>query len=70
MSKDERNKTNECYTCRHGRELSWSVHLECFNPDPDMVGNPHGIKKGWFNYPKKFDPIWKEKDCANYEEDE
>lgn len=23
-----------------------------------VVGNPHGIKNGWFNHPFNFDPIW------------
>jgi hypothetical protein len=21
-------------------------------------GNPHGIRKGWFNWPWNFDPVW------------
>ncbi len=29
-------------------------------------GNPHGIKKGWFNHPFNFDPIWLE-ECTGYE---
>ena len=23
-----------------------------------VVGNPIGIKRGWFNYPLNFDPTW------------
>lgn len=30
-------------------------------------GNPQGIKKGWFNYPFNFDPIWLE-ECEGFEE--
>lgn len=23
-----------------------------------VVGDPHGIRNGWFNWPMNFDPIW------------
>lgn len=26
----------------------------------NIQGNPHGIKKGWFNWPFNFDPTWLE----------
>jgi hypothetical protein len=39
-------------------------------PDPDMTGSVHGIINGWFLYPISFDPIWKTKDCNNFEERE
>ena len=26
----------------------------------NIVGNPTGIRKGWFNWPFNFDPIWLE----------
>lgn len=29
-------------------------------------GNPDGIKKGWFNYPHNFDPVWLE-ECDGFE---
>ncbi len=32
-----------------------------------VVGNPHGIKGGWFNHPLNFDPVWLE-ECNGYEE--
>ena len=25
-----------------------------------IKGNPHGISRGWFNFPFKFDPTWLE----------
>jgi hypothetical protein len=25
-----------------------------------VVGNPHGIKNGWFFWPLNFDPVWLE----------
>lgn len=31
-----------------------------------VKGNPHGVKKGWFNYPFNFDPTWLE-ECEGFE---
>lgn len=28
--------------------------------DIHVVGNPYGIRMGWFNYPWNFDPTWLE----------
>ena len=58
---------DECYSCKHKREVPGNAHIQCVKPDPDMVGNKHGIEKGWFMYPLLFDPVWKEKDCCNFE---
>ncbi len=33
----------------------------------NIKGNPHGIKKGWFNHPHSFDPVWLES-CDGFEE--
>ena len=35
----------------------------------EVVGNPHGIKMGWFCHPVNFDPTWLEK-CTGFEEKE
>jgi len=35
-----------------------------------MTGNPKGIQNGWFSYPHNFDPIWRTKECSNFEEKE
>lgn len=24
----------------------------------NIAANPHGIRKGWFNWPYNFDPVW------------
>jgi len=72
---DERNMMNECYSCKHRRGIPGDCHSACAKPDPGMTGNPHGIRNGWFVYPGfprdmpmiGFDPVWKTKDCANYE---
>ena len=64
----QRTKMNECWKCINKREVPGDAHIACANPDPDMKGNPHGIRNGWFYYPILFDPVWKEKDCSNFEE--
>ena len=58
----------QCHKCKYMRTVPGNCHIQCVNPDPNMTGNPHGIRKGWFIYPLLFDPVWGEKECANYEE--
>lgn len=62
----ERTKMNECYDCVSLEEVPGNCHILCTNPDPEMKGNPHGIKNGWFIYPRLFDPTWKEVLCNNF----
>ena len=62
------SKHIECYNCIYKAEDSTSALIVCTNPDPSMEGDEFGISKGWFNYPKRFDPMWKSKDCNNFEE--
>lgn len=59
---------NKCYQCQFKRSVPGDCHIRCANPDPKMVGNPHGIRNGWFLYPLSFDPIWAIKKCDNYKE--
>ena len=68
--KINKTKHNECYSCKHKRNVPGNCHIECVKPDPNMTGSPHGIKMGWFVYPLLFDPVWKNFDCANYEAEE
>jgi len=63
----DRTVMNECWSCQHKREVPGNYHIRCVKPDPDMKGNEHGIRKGWFMYPFLFDPTWKEKLCNNYQ---
>ena len=63
-----RDKRSECYKCKHKREVPGDAHIACANPDPNMSGNPHGIRNGWFLYPLLFDPVWKERICGNFAE--
>lgn len=60
-------KMNECYFCKHKREVPGDAHIACANPDKEMTGDPHGIRNGWFVYPICFDPVWKVKKCLNFE---
>ena len=69
MSK-ERTMRNECYRCKHKRTVPGNSHIECVKPDPEMEGNKHGKEHGWFYYPVLFDPVWKIKDCNNFEDKE
>lgn len=32
-----------------------------------IEADPHGIKKGWFNWPWNFDPVWL-KNCNGFEQ--
>ena len=63
----KRKITNECYHCEYMREVLGNCHIKCVKPDADMMGDPHGIKEGWFMYPLLFDPIWKRSMCNNYD---
>lgn len=70
MEEYKRNMRNECYHCKNRREVPGNAHIRCNNPDPNMRGDSHGIRNGWFMYPLLFDPVWKERSCNNYEHDE
>lgn len=58
----------ECYDCLHKREVHGNAHISCAKPDPEMTGDEHGIKNGWFCYPILFDPTWKTRACNNFAE--
>lgn len=64
----KRTKLNECYCCQHKRLVPGNCHIRCVEPDPNMEGNKLGLRKGWFCYPECFDPVWKTRECCNYEE--
>lgn len=56
-----------CYKCKNKREVPGNAHIKCVKPDPKMTGDPHGIRNGWFIYPSLFDPVWRTKECDNFE---
>lgn len=64
---DPGKMAEECYSCIHMARAPANAHITCRKPDPHMIGDPHGIRNGWFAYPWIFDPIWKRKACANHE---
>ena len=63
-----RTITNECYSCVSLRRVPGNCHILCNNPDPDIRGDAHGIKNGWFFYPFLYDPTWKLNFCNNYQQ--
>jgi hypothetical protein len=67
LSDDERIAIRECWSCKFMMIIPRNAHIQCSNPDPEMVGREYGIKNGWFNYPSNFDPCWKTKICNNFE---
>lgn len=64
MSKEARK---QCWYCQHRRDVPGNAHIRCVKPDPDMTGDEHGIRNGWFMYPLLFDPTWKTKTCSNFQ---
>lgn len=70
MTKEEQDRARqECYDCKHRREIPGDCHSKCMNPSRTVFenGNAHGKKNGWFLYPLNFDPVWKESLCENFE---
>jgi hypothetical protein len=61
-------KKDDCFRCISKRSIPGDAHIQCVNPDPKMMGDPHGVRCGWFFYPLNFDPVWKAKKCANFQE--
>jgi len=39
---------DECYYCKHKRNVPGNAHIQCVSPDLDMTGKRHGITNGWF----------------------
>jgi len=47
--------------------LSGSAFIELESAlELDIQANSHGIRKGWFNWPYSFDPVWLE-NCNGFE---
>lgn len=67
---DKRSIREECWDCQFKQAIPRDAHIRCLNPDPEMIGDPHGIRMGWFWYPLNFDPVWKQKKCCNFKEKE
>lgn len=66
LNKDNAMKTL-CYECSNRRSIPGDAHTQCVKPDKDMTGDEHGMRNGWFAYPYNFDPVWRTKECDNFE---
>ena len=43
------------------------IDIQAISDKFQIQANYHGIKKGWFNWPWTFDPVWLE-NCNAYQE--
>lgn len=57
-----------CYKCKNKESVLGNAHIKCNKPDLFMTGREQGIENGWFYYPLLFDPIWRTKECDNFEQ--
>ena len=57
---------NNCFECLGKESIPGNCHIMCVTPDPDMRGDEHGIREGWFMYPLVFDPTWMTRKCKNF----
>lgn len=53
----EHEKPN-CHKCVHRRDIPGDAHSRCNNFQAHVIGNEHGIHRGWFMWPVNFDPTW------------
>ena len=53
----ETTKPN-CYKCVHRLDVPGSAHSRCNNSKSKVQGHETGIKRGWFNWPFNYDPVW------------
>ena len=56
----KKEKGPNCYKCKHRKTIP--------GDSLKAIGNPHGIKSGWFMWPMNFDPIWLDL-CNGFEDD-
>ena len=47
-----------CYTCVYRRDVPGDSHVMCVVGNARVVGDPTGIRNGWFVWPFNFDPTW------------
>ena len=40
--------------------------MQLYPPDMNIKANERGVKRGWFNFPYNFDPVWLE-NCDGFE---
>lgn len=49
--------------------VSPQIDIQAISDKFQIKANYHGIKKGWFNWPWNFDPVWLE-NCNAFEDKE
>lgn len=70
-----KQKEFNCYKCKFRGNIDYSYHSQCNHPsatekdsiDLNIIGDPQGIKGGWFNFPYNFDPVWV-KNCDGFQQ--
>ncbi len=65
------NEKKTCYSCVYKNDISGDCHISCKlnwlkSKNKPPKGNLHGTKKGWYNFPFNFDPIWMEEECKEH----
>ena len=48
----------KCSNCIYKGNVPGDTHIQCVNYEAKVVGDSHGIDKGWFFWPFNFDPTW------------
>lgn len=57
-SKHGEDMSGACYNCKHRKDVPGDAHSSCTNRLAIAIGEPHGIRNGWFFHPLNFDPVW------------
>ena len=59
----------QCHLCKHVGNLPYSAHRFCqagIDGTVRATGDELGIRKGWFDWPHNFDPVWLE-ECNGFD---
>ena len=49
----------KCATCVHRLSIPGDRHSRCnAGRTAHVTANPTGVRRGWFNWPLNFDPVW------------
>jgi len=66
-------KETDCYKCGYKGNNPGSAHIRCrFDWAKSGIkmpmGNPHGVRNGWFIFPLNYDPTWMIGECLSFAE--
>jgi hypothetical protein len=70
-------KQQQCSKCGYRQEIPGDTHISCLFDWGKIgrlkglrwpAGNPHGIAKGWYNFPFNYDPMWMTEECHGFSE--